>query len=130
MTTQSPVKGKATSKASRESAPGFVHSIFGTLRKVFGRAEDERKTVGEPSDLEHSATWALTMSVEADEYDGGFVAACAEVPGAMGQGESEDEALHDLLEAINAIVAVRLEQNFKGKRQTAPDGARIVSVQL
>jgi predicted RNase H-like HicB family nuclease len=70
------------------------------------------------------------MSVEPDECDGGFVAECIEVPGAMGQGETEDEALRDLVEAINAIVAVRLEQTFEAASGTAPDGTRTLSVQF
>lgn len=130
MTTETPVKDKPASKTGRESAPRLVHTIFATMRKVFGRAEDERETVGGDPTVEHHASWALTMSVQPDDCDGGFIAECAEVPGAMGQGETEDEALRDLVEAINAVVAVRLEQSSDATRESTADGTRIVSVQL
>jgi predicted RNase H-like HicB family nuclease len=123
-------KEKRSTKAGREPAPNLVHSLFAAVRKAFNGPEDSRETIGEAPDVEHRAAWSLTISVEADECDGGFVAECSEVPGAMGQGETEDEAIHSLLEAINAIVAVRVEQQLGGGEAAAAphSGARIVSV--
>jgi predicted RNase H-like HicB family nuclease len=44
------------------------------------------------------------IKVEPDEIDGGFVAECLDVPGAMAQGETEEEALEALSEALQDIV--------------------------
>lgn len=48
---------------------------------------------------------------------------------ATGQGETEDEALHSLLDAINGIATVRLEQAFNATRTSRSDGVRVVTLQ-
>ena len=129
MTTKTPVRQPHPTQPDQDPEPGIVHTIVATLRKAFGRPEDSRERIAGEADTEHRAAWSLTISVEPDECDGGFVAECAEVPGAMGQGDTEAEALRDVVEAINAIVTVRLEQRFETvRRVSSPDGARIVSV--
>jgi predicted RNase H-like HicB family nuclease len=42
-----------------------------------------------------------------------FVAYCAEVPGANGQGKSRDECLANLREAISLILDHRREESFR-----------------
>jgi predicted RNase H-like HicB family nuclease len=86
--------------------PRSVAGFFAVLRRVFGKAEDERHAV-------NSGTWRLCVSVEADELDGGFVAECLDVPGAMSQGETEREALENLIDAIQGVLAVRMEERFR-----------------
>ena len=46
--------------------------------------------------------------------EGGYWAMCPEVPGANGQGESIDEAKNSLREAIEMILADRLEDVLRG----------------
>lgn len=134
MSTETPVRERQQTAAERmterESAPGIVHSLVAALRRLFGRPEDARETLGALSEVEHHATWALTISVDPDECDGGFVAWCAEVPGAMGQGDTEEEAARDLLDAVSAIAEVRLAETFEVARERADDGPRVVNVQL
>lgn len=49
------------------------------------------------------------------EKDGPFyIAYTAEVPGANGQGETKDEALESLKQAITLIFADRREDTFRG----------------
>lgn len=50
----------------------------------------------------------LTIDVESDFIDGGYVAFCVEYPGAAGQGETEQEAIRDLLGAVAAIKGIDL----------------------
>ena len=49
------------------------------------------------------------------EYDGDwYVAYCAEIPGANGQGHTKEEALESLAEAIKLILEDRREDAFRG----------------
>jgi predicted RNase H-like HicB family nuclease len=45
--------------------------------------------------------------------EGGFWATCLEVPGANGQGETQEECLADLGEAIKLVVETEREEQFK-----------------
>ncbi len=54
----------------------------------------------------------FTAIVEQDE--GWFIAYCPEVPGANGQGRTKDDALQSLREAIELILADRLEEGLRG----------------
>jgi predicted RNase H-like HicB family nuclease len=45
--------------------------------------------------------------------EGGFWATCLEVPGANGQGESKEECLRDLAEAIRLLVESEREEAFR-----------------
>jgi len=54
----------------------------------------------------------FTAIVEQDE--GWFIAYCPEVPGANGQGRTKDEALGSLRDAIELILADRLEEGLRG----------------
>ena len=113
-----------TSAAPSEPAHRVVHSIFASIRRLFG-AEKEREQVGP---IERG-TWELTLIIEPDDLDGGFVAECAEVTGPAGQGETEQEAIQDLMEAINAIVEVRLREEHPPVAGAVP-GRRVVNVRL
>ncbi len=48
---------------------------------------------------------------EADE--GGFWATCLEVPGANGQGETKEECLRNLREAIELLLETEREEAFR-----------------
>jgi predicted RNase H-like HicB family nuclease len=55
----------------------------------------------------------FTASIEVAE-EGGYVAFCPEIPGANGQGETPEEAKRNLAEAIELILADRLEDGLRG----------------
>jgi predicted RNase H-like HicB family nuclease len=59
---------------------------------------------------DHS-TWELTVRVRKDELDGGWVAECPELPGCFSQGETEDEALRNISDAIAGIISLRVDQS-------------------
>jgi predicted RNase H-like HicB family nuclease len=58
--------------------------------------------------------------VREDTLDGGWVAECPELPGAFSQGETRDEALRNLSDAVAGIISLRMEQQLS---DTTPDGA-------
>ena len=56
----------------------------------------------------------LTAILHRGETDeGGFWATCLEVPGANGQGETEDECLRDLAEAVKLVLEVNEEEALR-----------------
>jgi predicted RNase H-like HicB family nuclease len=54
---------------------------------------------------------AIVHRGEPDE--GGFWATCLEVPGANGQGETKEECLHSLKEAIQLLLDSEREEAFR-----------------
>ena len=54
---------------------------------------------------------AIVHRGEPDE--GGFWATCLEVPGANGQGETKDDCLADLKQAIQLLVETEREEAFR-----------------
>jgi predicted RNase H-like HicB family nuclease len=54
---------------------------------------------------------AIVHQGEANE--GGFWATCLEVPGANGQGETKDECLQNLKEAVQLLVETGREEAFR-----------------
>ena len=56
----------------------------------------------------------LTAIIHAGEPDeGGFWATCLEVPGANGQGETRDECLENLSQAVKLILEVNEEEALR-----------------
>ena len=56
----------------------------------------------------------LTAIIHAGESDeGGFWATCLEVPGANGQGETRDECLENLAQAVKLILDVNEEEALR-----------------
>jgi predicted RNase H-like HicB family nuclease len=110
----------------KSPVPKPVVAFFAVLRKVLGGAEDERECIYEPPTQSHIGTWNLEISVIADELDGGFIAECANVPGAMSQGETKEEALENLIDAVQGIVAAQMEASFRDSAvESAPGTFRL-----
>ncbi len=55
----------------------------------------------------------FTPIIEVAE-EGGYVACCPEIPGANGPGETPEGAKRNLAEAIELILADRLEDGLRG----------------
>ena len=56
----------------------------------------------------------LTAIIRPGEPDeGGFWATCLEVPGANGQGETREQCLADLVEAVRMLVQIEREEARK-----------------
>ncbi len=46
------------------------------------------------------------------DEDGVFIAECPSIPGCVGQGKTEHQALHDVQQAIKACLEVRAEKGM------------------
>lgn len=77
--------------------------ICARIRRILG-FESER-------DDDHS-TWTLTVRVREDALDGGWIAECLDLPGCLSQGETREEALDNLSDAIGGIISLRMEQQL------------------
>lgn len=53
----------------------------------------------------------FVVTIEADE-DGGYVVECPAIPGCVSQGETEEEALANIREAIQLCLEVRAEEGL------------------
>jgi len=63
----------------------------------------------------------MTAILHAGEpEEGGFWATCLEVPGANGQGETKEECLASLAEAVKLLLEIEREQAF-GSDPTAQE---------
>jgi predicted RNase H-like HicB family nuclease len=95
-----------------------------------GRAEDERECVYEPPTRSEIGTWNLRLSVTPDGLDGGFIAECVDVPGAMAQGETQAEALENLIDAVQGVLAAGMEEQFRTIDPDAVSGTTRLTVTL
>jgi predicted RNase H-like HicB family nuclease len=91
-----------TSRASRPQ-PSLMQAVFKAARRVLRKFETRR------DEDAASATWHLTVTTERDDLDGGWIAECVDLPGCMSQGETEEEALENLADAIGGVLAVKVQ---------------------
>ena len=52
-------------------------------------------------------------TVEKDELDGGYIAECADLPGCMSQGDTEEEAVANLADAVADYISVVIEDHLQ-----------------
>jgi predicted RNase H-like HicB family nuclease len=52
------------------------------------------------------------VAITPDQEDGGFVAECLSLPGCFSQGETQEEALANIAEAIEGVLLARKEQGL------------------
>jgi predicted RNase H-like HicB family nuclease len=51
----------------------------------------------------------LNIAFRKSEIDGGYIAECIEIPGCMAQGDTEDEAKANIMDAIESCLSVLFE---------------------
>jgi len=93
--------------------------VCAAFRRIFRSFESERD--------DHHATWTLTVRVREDPLDGGWVAECTDLPGCFSQGETKEEALYNLSDAVAGIISLRMEQQLSATSPD-PDGAEELKV--
>jgi predicted RNase H-like HicB family nuclease len=88
----------------------LIHAIRTAVRSALIDWQSVKRTRGG-----HKLTGHVTFTVTVDEdpLDGGFVAACRELPGCVSQGETEEEAVHNLAEAIIGVVEARMQRHLR-----------------
>ena len=82
------------------------------LRRAIKAFESERS--------ETSSTWEFRVELTRDDLDGGWVAECLDLPGTVSQGETQDEAMRNIVDAIGEVIAVRMGDNLP---ELAPDAS-------
>jgi predicted RNase H-like HicB family nuclease len=87
--------------------------ICGYIRRIVRLFESER-------DDDH-AIWTLTVRVREDALDGGWVAECLDLPGCFSQGDTREEALDNLSDAIGGIISLRMEQQLSATPSESDD---------
>lgn len=55
----------------------------------------------------------FNIVLEEDEVDGGFVVRCLELPGCVSEGETEEEAIANIADAIGGVITARMHENLK-----------------
>ena len=68
------------------------------------------------------AAWTLTVRVGPDTLDGGWVAECLELPGCVSQGETKEEALSNISDAIAGVISLRTEQQLAATAEPGTTG--------
>lgn len=86
--------------------PTVVADVFRNIRRALGRFELHRHV---EAGRVTSDFGQLHIIVEKDELDGGWVASCPDLPGCYSQGETEDEAVRNITDAIVAVISTKLE---------------------
>lgn len=84
-----------------------MNNLVGTLTARIRRAirafrEDPEST------SRHRVTFHITL--QRDPLDGGFVAECPELPGCVSQGDTEAEALENILDAMSEVLDVQFSR--------------------
>jgi len=85
--------------------PAPVAAFRARVRGILRRFESERRDTHD----EFMSRWTLTIRTQPDELDGGFTAWVVELPGCVSDGETEKDALSNLAEAIQGVLAAELE---------------------
>ncbi len=83
--------------------PGFQRFLDRFRRAV--RAFESERT-------DDRSEWVLKCVVTRDTLDGGYIAECVDLPGAMSQGETQDEAMTNLIDAMTDIISLRLQKRL------------------
>lgn len=76
-----------------------------------GTVEDTRfkHEAGESS---FSSRITFRIQVEHDSLDDRFIAKCLDLPGCMSEGETRQEAVENLVEAMAGVLEVRMQQHL------------------
>lgn len=82
----------------------FPRLLSGGHGPQYGRSEYRGPTL---QPVPHTATSRLRVFTKTDELDGGWIAWCEDFPGCVSQGETEEEALEHLGEALGLAISER-----------------------
>jgi len=89
------------------------HWALRLIRRTLRKFEVERTDEG--------STFEITIELQADELDGGFIASVVELPGCMSQGETQDEAMRNVLDAFSEVIAAKMARSLPKPDPTLSD---------
>jgi len=73
-----------------------------------------------------ASSFELLVDVRRDDLDGGYVAEVVDMPGVMSQGDTEEEALENVVEAWSEVVTARLARQFTERSSMDSGGVETV----
>ncbi len=65
------------------------------------------------NDLVKGGDIRIAYSIQKDELDGGYIAECSDLPGCASQGETEEEAVANLADAVADYISVIIEDHLQ-----------------
>jgi predicted RNase H-like HicB family nuclease len=95
---------------TRERIVRAVHAVRVAVRSAVIDWRSVKHTRGKST---ISGNVAFRVEIEGDELDGGYVAQCLDLPGCISQGETEQEAVENLVEAIIGVLEARMQRHLK-----------------
>lgn len=110
-------------------APSRALERLGRLGRVLRAAAQtaavEWKSVSHEADgITATANITFMIEVEEDTEDGGFVASCLNLPGCFSQGDTEEDAVRNIVEAISGVMEARMERDIRA-RPLHPPGEKL-----
>jgi predicted RNase H-like HicB family nuclease len=88
--------------------------LCSTIRRIVRGFESDRG--------DSHAEWTLTVRIGPDTLDGGWVAECLELPGCFSQGETKEEALSNISDAIAGVISLRTEEQLTATAESSTTG--------
>lgn len=92
--------------------------LLRTLREAFRRFGNGRPAAPQ------APKWRFTVVLEEDELDGGWIASVVELPGCMSQGDTEEEALENVVDAIGGVIQARMSASLSQELRHRGPGPR------
>jgi predicted RNase H-like HicB family nuclease len=123
--TQAPER-PSTSRRAR--GDGRVARFAIAWKQVVGSALKTFKILKGDNVTFFSSTLNFSIEVTPDEIDGGFIAECLELPGCMSQGETREEALRNIVDAIAGVLETKMEDQLHGSEIAKSPDVLTISV--
>lgn len=117
-----PAVNEGRNMASTGVSPTGWQRFLTRMRRAVRAFESER--------TEDTSSWTFQVRLERDDLDGGWIAECLDLPGCMSQGETRDEAVHNLIDAISEVVAFRMGEHVPSLIDDDEHAGREVSLSL
>jgi len=100
-------KGSSPLHARAHLARATLAALRGAAASAFVR----RLTIRYGGDGPHvTGRIAFAIEVEEDDIDGGYSARCLDLPGCRSDGDTEEEAVNNLIEAIAGVLEARMQR--------------------
>jgi len=96
--------------------------LLDSIRKAAGLGTRVDPTVWDAENNALHAEIEFKVSVVEDEVDGGYIVECLNLPGCMSQGDTVEEALENIGEAIAGVLAARFERDLRAQEAAIEGG--------
>jgi predicted RNase H-like HicB family nuclease len=97
--------------------------LLDSIRKAAGLGTPVAATHWDEQSNALHAEIEFKVSVVEDEVDGGYIVECLNLPGCMSQGDTVEEALDNIGEAIAGVLAARFERDLRAQEAAGEAGS-------